>query len=110
MNKERIKWWLRENKELIIGVGLVALGVTGVVIGVKAGSSTRNLDKLGKSDDEKLFTDFPKAINECREGCTYCLSVGKDFMKVNGPFMVHDDSGHLLDVKDILLFGNIVEE
>lgn len=111
MTKKNIKQILKEHKKEIIG-GVIVIGclAAGYAIGIKQ----RNEALAFIEDDVEntgRWVQFFNDLDKAKEGCTAYIPINAEDFKTltNGNGIIScDDATELLDVKNLIAFGNIV--
>ena len=115
MTKESFKKFVKDHKTQIISGTLMAIGTAALtVVGIKISKCPR-----AKSDsilnDDKLFIDLLETIDDASAGCNnYVMITTSEIASaiekgvINGN-VLRDPDGKLLEIKNLIAFGNKLE-
>lgn len=115
MTKESFKKFVKDHKTQIISGTLMAIGTAALtVVGIKISKCPR-----AKSDsilnDDKLFIELLETIDDASAGCNNYLmvtqpeiasAIDKGLISTN---VLRDPDGKLLEIKNLIAFGNKLE-
>ena len=119
MNKEKIKTFVKENKkELLIGVGVLVTGITGVIIASKwcdkAIASIDVAEEIGKirmkdKDVDALLT-FIEVADQVKGSSKHYISFdAEEFTRLTGKNIITDNAGVEAIVKGGIIFCDLKE-
>lgn len=116
MTKKNLKKFMKDHKMEIIAGTVAIIGIGSAALGAHCVKSSNKKHALSWIEDNKIFMDLFKTVDEACVGCTdyaritlpeIAAMVDKDGNVMDHIFV--DPNGKLFEVKNLIAFGNEVK-